>query len=261
MKIRLYILIFLSVISLQLFSQIDIDSISDNSAYKPGEKLVYAVKYGAIKGGEASMTIDVVPSGDTYYYYVKASAVTTGMATNIATIYDVYESYIDISSGYPVKSARNIRENNYTLYNEILFFRKSNYVWSLNSGKHWIPKNALDMLSAFYFARRHMFSQNFTQGQTINLTTFFENKVFPVKIKFKEKEKIRTDFGRITCLKFVPVLEQNNPFKKENDLQIWFSDDGNFIPVKIKMKSKIGAFRAKLIYYENLQNPFGGAGN
>ena len=250
-------IIFLFFIPFRLVSQIDIDSISDNSAYKPGEKLIYAVKYGAVKGGEASMTIDIVPSGDTYYYYVKASAVTTGMATNFATIYDVYESYINISSGYPVKSARNIREGNYTLYNEILFFRKSNYVWSLNSGKHWIPKDALDMLSAFYFARRHMFSQNFTVGQTINLTTFFENKVFPVKIKFKEREKVKTKFGRIMCLKFVPVLEQDNPFKKENDLQIWFSDDGNYIPVKIKMKSKIGTFKAQLIYYENLQNPFG----
>lgn len=254
-----YFLIFLVfAFPLKVISQIDIDSIATNSAYLPGEKLVYSIKYGAVKGGEASMTIDIIPSGSTFYYYVKASAVTTGIATNFAKIYDVYESYINISNGYPVKSVRNISEGNYRRYNEVLFFREQNYVWSLNSGKHKnIPYNTLDLLSAFYFARRHMFSQDFTKGQTIDLTTFFEEKLFPLKIKFKEKEYVKTKFGKVMSLKFVPVLEQNNPFKKEDDLQIWFSDDGNYIPVKIRMKSKVGIVKAHLINYENLKNPLG----
>ncbi|MBN2893157.1 MAG: DUF3108 domain-containing protein [Bacteroidales bacterium] len=249
--------LFILLLPLKLISQIDIDSITANNAYGPGEKLVYAIKYGAVKGGEASMTIDIIPSGDTYYYYVRASAVTTGLATNFAKIYDVYESYINISNGYPVKSARNIREGKYSLYNEVLFFRDQNYVWSLNSGKHTIPNNTLDLLSAFYFARRHMFNNNFYSGQTISLTTFFEDKIFPIKIKYKETERVKTKFGKVSCLLFVPVLEVNNPFKKEDDLQVWFSDDGNYIPVKIRMKSKIGVIKAELIDYENLKNPLG----
>ncbi len=254
---KLFFYLFVLVLPLKLISQIDIDSITANSAYRPGEKLVYSVKYGAVKGGEASMTIDVIPSGEDYFYYVKATAVTTGLATNFATIYDVYESYINIKNGYPVKSARNIKENNFRLYNEVLFFREQNYVWSLNSGKHYIPNNALDLLSAFYFVRRHLFSQDFTKGQTIDLTTFHEEKLFPVKIKYKENEKIKSKFGKINCMLFVPVLEVSNPFKNEDDLKIWFSDDGNYIPVLIKMKSKVGTIKAELVQYENLQNPLG----
>lgn len=254
---QLFVFIII-LIPLKLVSQnIDFDSITANNAYKPGERLVYSLKYGAVKGGEASMVIDIIPSGDTYYYYVKASATTTGLATNFATIYDVYESYIDISTGYPVKSVRNIREGNYTAYNEVLFFRDQKYVWSLNRGKHNIPKNTLDLLSAFYFARRHMFNRSFTKNETLDLTTFFDEKLFPIKIKYKETERIKTKFGKISCLKFVPIIEIDNPFKKEDDLEVWFTDDGNYIPVKIRMKSPIGIIKAQLIDYENLKNPLG----
>ncbi len=254
-KISFFLILIFS--NLFVFSQIDIDSITANNAYKPGEKLVYSIKYGIVKGGEASLTIDIIPSGDDFYYYVKAKAVTTGIATKFAKIYDVYESYFSISNGYPVKSIRNIRENNYLYYNEVLFFRKKNYVYSVNTGKHYIPTNTLDILSAFYFARRHIFQNDFQKGQTINLTTFFEDQLYPIKIKFKEKDVIKSRFGKIRCLKFVPVLTKNNPFKKENDMQIWFSDDGNFIPIKIRMKSKIGVVKAQLISYKNLKNNLG----
>ncbi len=256
MNKKLFVLLSL-FFPFSLFSQIDIDSVTANNAYMPGEKLIYAIKYGAIKGGEASMTIDIVPSGDTYYFYVKANATTTGFATNFATIHDIYESYIDISTGYPVKSVRNINEAKYKYFNEVWFYREQNYVLTLRRGKHYIPQNALDLLSAFYFARRHMFKKSFKKGETIDLTTFFENKVFPIKIKYKKTEKVKSKFGKIRCLLFVPVLEVRNPFKKEDDLRIWFSDDGNYIPVKIKMKTKIGVIKAKLINYENLKNPLG----
>ena len=59
------------------------------------------------------------------------------------------------------------------------------------------------------------------------------------------------------CLKFVPLLDKNNPFDDEDDLQIWFSDDGNYIPVKIKMDAPIGSIKAVIIDYENLKNPLG----
>jgi len=253
-RFLLFILLFNYLIGA---SQVNIDSITQNNAFIPGEKLVFSVKYGLIKGGEASMTVDVIPSGDTYYYYAKAIATTTGFASNVATIYDVYESYMGISTGYPFKAVRNITENNYTRYNELLFYRDSNYVFSLNKGRKWIPKNAHDILSAFYFARRNLFNRTFAEGDIIDLTTFFDNNILPIKIKYKKREYIRTKFGKVMCLKFVPLLDKNNPFDDEDDLQIWFSDDGNYIPVKIKMDAPIGSIKAVIIDYENLKNPLG----
>lgn len=129
-----------------------------NTAFQTGEKLFYKVRYGLIKGGEASLTIEVIPVGDTYLYHIKALAQTTGIVGAMVTIHDVYESYVDILSGYPIKSIRNIKEHNYTSYNETLFFREENFVRSIKSGDHKAPDNILDILSAFYYARRYLFS-------------------------------------------------------------------------------------------------------
>lgn len=244
--------------STQGFCQIStLDSIVENTAYNVGEELRYEVKYGLMKGGEASIKMDLFPSGDSFLYHVKAVAITTGMAAKIARIYDIYESYIDIRTGYPVKSIRNIRENNYSRYNEVLFFREQNYVMSLKSGKHSVPYNTLDILSAFYYARRYLFDKKISKGETIDITTYHEDELFPLKIKYIKTERVKTKFGKIECLKFVPVLEKNNPFKKEDDLQIWISNDGNYVPVKIKMRLPVGNAKINLIGYKNLKNDFG----
>jgi len=233
-------------------------SVYFNTAFNVGEKLKYEVKYGLIKGGEAMMGIGIFPAGYSYVYHVKAVAYTTGVTSKVAKIYDIYESYIDIKTGYPIKAVRNIKEATYINYDETLFYRNNgNYVESLTKGTKEVPENCLDLLSAFYFARRFLFSENFTDGQVISLTTYFENKIFPIKIKYLEKETIKTDFGKIDCLKFVPIIEIDSPFDDEDDMQIWFSDDGNFVPVKIQMDAPIGNLKCELIEYENLKNPFG----
>jgi len=254
----IFIITFILFFAESIYSQTTtLDSISANSAFNVGEELRYEVKYGLIKGGEAKMRIDLFPVGDSYVYHVKAIATTTGMAAQFAKIYDIYESYIDISTGYPIKSVRNIRENKYTKYNETLFFREDKYIVSVNSGRHDVPYNTLDILSAFYYARRALFDKPISKGETIDITTFFEDDLYPLKIKFIGKDRIRTKFGKINCLKFIPVLEKNNPFKKEDDLQIWISDDGNYIPVKIQMRLPVGNAKASLIGFENLKNDFG----
>ncbi len=255
-----YIFFFVLMLffSSEIYSQeTTLDSIAKNSAFNVGEELRYEVKYGLIKGGEAKMRIDLFPVGDTYVYHVKAVAITTGIAAQFARIYDIYESYIDITTGYPIKSVRNIRENNYTKYNEVLFFREEKYVVSVNSGKHKVPYNTLDILSAFYYARRSLFDKPISEGETIDITTFFEDDLYPLKIKYVGKDRIKTKFGKINCLKFVPVLEKNNPFEKEDDLQIWISDDGNYIPLKIKMRLPVGNAKASLIGFDNLKNDLG----
>ncbi len=246
----------LSLLPFWAFPQLNIDSLNSNNAFRVGEKLVYAVKYGLIKGGEASLVLDIYKgANESYYYHAKATAVTTGMVSSFAKIYDIYESYFDLFTGLPVWAIRNIRENNYTYYNQVFFYQDSGYIYSVNRGIVRTNSHILDILSAFYFARKFLFNRPLEKNQIIYLPTYFEDKFFPLKIKFKERETVKTKFGKIRCLKFVPVLEQNNPFKKEDDLQIWFSDDRNFIPVKIRMKSKFGVVKADLIYFENLNNP------
>ena len=95
-----YIFLFIYSIS---FSQ-DIDSaFFINTAFKSSEKISYKVKYGVISGGEASLSINMVSSGYSYLYHIKALAKTTGVVGAMVTIRDIYESYVEIHSGFPGK--------------------------------------------------------------------------------------------------------------------------------------------------------------
>ena len=254
---RLYINFIVFFIYTVSFGQ-DVDSNKYiNTAFEAGEKISYKVKYGIINGGKATLSINIIPHGYSYIYHIKALARTTGTVGSMFTIRDVYESFAEVHSGYPIKSIRNIYENKYTSYNEVLFFRESNTVRSLKTGTHKVPPNVLDVLSAFYYARRYLFSNGVEKGKTITLNTFFDNELLPIKLKFKGKEKVRTKFGKITCLRFVPLLGKKSPFKKEDDMKIWVTADKNFIPVKIRIKLPIGKLKCDITDFVNIKNKKG----
>ena len=82
------------------------------------------------------MRVYLANNGDYPVYFVKAEARTDALADKLFTIYDVYESYIDISTGLPIKSIRDIAENNYRYYNEVVFMRSTKQVFSSRSGVH-----------------------------------------------------------------------------------------------------------------------------
>ncbi len=260
MKIRLFIIsIFFAFTANSQSNNFDYkDSLAVfNNAYEPGEFLKYNIKYGLINGGIAEMSIGLEHIGWDWYYHVKAIARTTGVVQKITRVSDRYESYIDLTTGLPLQAIRDINENNYRRYNEVIFAQDKNIAISLKSGEHKIPENTLDILSAFYFARRYIFTHKLKKNDVINLTTFFDEKLIVIKIKYKKTETVKTKAGKTKCLKFVPVIDKNSPFKKESDMQVWFTDDGNFIPLKIRLSIGLGKVKCDLIEFNNLKNPFG----
>lgn len=230
---------------------------SENNAFVSDEELYYNVAYGIIKGGKASLTIRTVPVGDSYLYHIKAVAESAGMVGALVNILDIYESYVDIATGYPIKSVRNITEHKYTSYNEVLFFREQGFVRSLKSGDKQSPDSILDVLSAFYYVRKSMVKNELKKDQVISLLTFFDDQFLPIEIKFKEIEIIKTDFGKIKCMKFVPYLINNKLFTDEEQFQLWVTADKNYIPVKIRVKLPIGSLKCDLTNFKGINDENG----
>ncbi len=250
LKFLLFIIFFIFYFS--IYSQNKIDSIIPETAFKIGETLKYEIRYSFIKGGEASISIDLKKIGYNFYYHIVAKAQTSGIADKFFTIRDVYESYADIVNVLPIKSIRNIHEENYRRYNEVLFDRKKNKVYSLKSGEHEVPANILDLLSAFYYARSFVF-KNLKKNQIIELNTFFDEEILLLKLRYKKKEKVKTKFGKIECLLFVPVIEKESFFRKEKDLKIWVTNEKNLVPIKIRANLFFGTAKCDLIEFENLK--------
>ncbi|MBO7460972.1 MAG: hypothetical protein J6T96_00065, partial [Bacteroidales bacterium] len=57
-----------------------------NTAFEPGEELIYDLKYGIVKGGELKINVYLEPVGYDYLCHVRARCYTTGMVSKVATV-------------------------------------------------------------------------------------------------------------------------------------------------------------------------------
>jgi hypothetical protein len=234
-------------------------AVKTNYAFVNGEKLTYQIKYGFVVGGITTLSLtDTVYDGKKAFHAL-AIGQTIGLANTIYGVKDTYESWFDPKNNLPFKSVRDINEGSYKNYNEVTYNRKSNTVTSKLSGIHEVPENILDLSSTFYYLRRVDFS-NVIEGEVVFLNMYFSDEVFPFRLVYKGKETIRTKFEKISCIKLEPVVEVGRMFKKSDDLTIWLTNDGNRIPVLIRMDIRIvGKVKLKLVKYET--NMFAGITN
>jgi len=257
MKVRI---IFLFILLLKVL-YIDAQEIftppikPNNTAYKAGENLTYQIRYGLIVGGTTTLTLAEVVLDEKFVFHARAIGETTGMADKIYEVKDIYESWFDKETNLPYKQVRNIREGGYKWYNEVTYNRENNTVSSMKSGIHSVPEKILDLASTFYYLRRIDFS-NIDRGDVIFVNMYFSDEVFPFRLKYKGRENVKTKFGKIKCFKISPVVEVGRMFKAKDDLTVWFTDDGNCLPVLVKMDIRyVGAVYLELTKYQNTANP------
>lgn len=220
-------------------------------AFIAGEKLTYLLHYGFIKGGIATLSLTTDSTLEYDALHAKMYAYTTGLTDKIFRIEDRYESYFDSENTLPYKSVRDINEGGYTFYNEVEFAHNDTLVTSHKSGQKTVPKGTLDMVSALYFLRT-LDIDTLKKGAELSFNTFFDDTVFPFKLRYKGKERIKTKKGKIRCHRFDPIVEPGRIFNSEDDMSFWLTDDENRIPVLIKFDLIVGSVKCELIGYQNL---------
>jgi hypothetical protein len=236
-------------------------SIGQESSYMPGEKVDYAIHYGVVQGGIASLELKPDTFKGKEVWHSVLTGKTTGMADALFRVKDIYESYIEPESELPVLSIRNIHEGRYKMYNEVIFdhyTRSDSAVLSSDlTGIHITEKGIHDILSCFYYLRNHHLPgyANLRRGDMISIMTWFTDELYPIRLRYLGTDEIRTKVGRIKCLKFNPVTEVGRLFKTEDDMTFWFSADGNFLPVRIRFNIFVGAFVAEIVSYQGLKYP------
>jgi hypothetical protein len=236
-------------------------SIGQESSYVPGEKVDYAIHYGIVQGGIASLELKPDTFKGKEVWHSVFTGRTTGMADALFRVKDIYESYFEPESELPVLSIRNIHEGRYKMYNEVVFdhyARSDSTILSSDlTGIHVTEKGIHDILSCFYYLRNHNLPgyADLRRGDMITIMTWFTDELYPIRLRYLGTDEIRTKIGRIKCLKFNPVTEVGRLFKTEDDMTFWFSADGNFLPVRVRFNIFVGAFVAEIVNYQGLKYP------
>lgn len=245
----------LFLISSSLFAQTYGFRKVHNEAFKRGEKLTYKVHYGPIDA--VSATIEVKDEnkkfGDRNTMHIVGTGISKGSFDFFFKVRDRYESYIDEEALIPWFFGRRVDEGGYKMAQDYTFnhYKKT---CSANGKNIECVENVQDMISGFFYARTLDLGAA-TLNQLFTVPTIVDGEMFNLQIKFKGRETVKTAFGKVKCLKFVPVLQKGRIFKKEEDLIVWLTDDKNHIPVKAKADILFGAIKLELINFSGLVNP------
>jgi len=247
MKRILYIILFIGT-SFIIHAQ--------KQAYQPGEHFKFKIHYGIFNAGFATLDLKTDTFKGKKLYHAIGKGWTTGVSRWFMTVNDLYESYFDMNNR-PHRFIRQIDEGGYTMDKELHFDK--NKVLVVNKKKktaevYKVPEKIHDMVSVFYYLRNYDTS-NLKPGDQINVDMFFDEEVYPFKLKFLGRDVLRTPLGKIHSLKFRPIVQSGRVFKEDESLTIWVSDDSNKMPLLIKAKLLIGSLKASLVEYDGLKYP------
>lgn len=237
----------------------DFTATAQKKTFKVGERLKYSIYYGLIRGGEATLDVRQGAYEGSPVNHLYLNGQTVGMANVLYNVDDTYQSFTSIETDLPYKSIRKIKEGRYKHYSEQTFDHltrpDSTIVHSTKMGEVLSPKNSNDILSAFYYLRNQLVGRKLSVGDTLVVQTYFTDEVFALRVRFMGYEDIKTKLGTINCIRLVPIVLTGRVFKDKDDMTVWFSNDKNYLPVRIRFKIIVGSVYCDLIEHKGLLHP------
>ncbi len=236
-------------------------STAQQKAYGDGEWFKFRVHYGFVTAGYATLEVNQTTLRGKQVYHIKGFGETVGASRWFFKVEDDYQSFVDINKDIPYRFIRKIDEGGHTKDIQI-DFDQENRIAVVHNKKHEtvdrvsFPKDAQDMVSAFYYLRNNLDVSSLKEGDTMDMNMFFDKENFVFRLKFLGRETLRTKFGKVPCLKFRPYVQAGRVFKEKESLTVWVTDDENKMPMLIKAELAVGSLKASLSEFKGLRHSF-----
>ncbi len=260
----------LTVLLLSAFQKEDneVYPLVKNESFKRGEYLEYRMHYGIFNIGKGMVKIhdDYSEMNNRKCFKVDVFGKTTGLVDWVADVDDQWGAYIDTAALVPHMSYRKIREGRYKKDELVLFDHEKGIITARVLDQktrkykdpvvYNAPPQVRDLIAGFMFMRTQDFNRK-KVNDTISVKGFFEDEFYHLKVLYKGKETIKVKAGKFRAVVLKPLMPANKIFDGENSVTVWFSDDKNFIPLKVSANMFIGSAGVELTSYAGLRNPPG----
>ncbi|MDH3216969.1 MAG: DUF3108 domain-containing protein [Candidatus Krumholzibacteria bacterium] len=210
-----------------------------------GEKLVYAVQYGIVNAGEATLEVRNISVVDSIpCYNIVSNARTNDVFSVFFKVRDRFVSLMDTTNLISVRYEKNLREGKFKR-RESVRFDQINHKAIYKDKEVTIAPRTQDVLTSMYYVR----TLPLKVGQAIALANHTDGKNYPLLVKVLRKERITVEAGTFDCLVVEPFLRGPAVFNQKGRLTVWVTDDRYKIPVLMKSKMIVGAVSAVLKDY------------
>jgi hypothetical protein len=210
-----------------------------------GELFTYAIQYGLIYAGDATLEVRNVAVVDSVKaYHIVSTARTNSAFDHVFKVRDRHDSLMDYENLFSLSFEKHLREGKFKRDEKVIFDQK-NHVAIYANKRVQIPPSTQDFLSALYYAR----TLPLAVGQAVALANHTGGKNYPIYVKILRRERIKVPAGEFDCLVVEPVLQTSSLFEHKGKLTIWVTDDTVKMPVLLRSKVVVGAFEAVLKKY------------
>ena len=224
-------------------------------AFREGEDLTFAIRWGVITGGYATLTVPSVDLIDGQpAYHILSEAHSTGAVEAFFKVRDRNEAWMDTATPRSLRYSKKIHEGKYSV-DEVVdldqtarTFHETEIRHDKNDAKEEkkgaIPANVLDVLSSLYYIR----SQDLEVGKSFTVDVHSGDKTFPLLVNVKKLEKVKVKAGKFLCYRVEPVLREPGIFiSKGKKLEVWMTADARHMPVLMRSEIFIGHVSAELV--------------
>lgn len=250
------LLVCLFVLCFSIFAGAQVLPFLKEPAFKAGEKLDYKLRYGIISAATGQLSVSQGQRNGQEVLHLSAAGKTAGTFSVLYTVKNQYDSYINTDNFLPLYYTENIREGRYTRNDKVSFDQKNKTVVGNKGTFKSTVSQTFDLLSAYYFCRNLDLS-SVKAGQLIEMTYFLNDEIASLGITYIGVEKIKTALGVLECIKFSPAIKPGRIFKKNSQLFLWVTNDGNRIPVKAQVDILIGSVTLELTKASGLKHTLG----
>ena len=220
--------------------------------FVPGEKLTYDVTWSVFHAGTVSATLETVRKGAKDDYAVITTAHSQGFVSLLFDVENEFRSVFNPQTLCSESISKKINEGHRRKETEIVFDsqRKLAILDERDLTKpHDPPKHAEneipacveDVATAFYYLRR----QDFQIGKPLHMQVNDGSKTYDVTLDVQARETLQTPLGHRSAIRVEPKVF-SGLFKRKGRMLVWFSDDEQHLPLRIRFMIAVGPINATL---------------
>jgi hypothetical protein len=217
-------------------------------AFRPGERLEYAVSYGPVPAGSMELrVVELAPLGDRTAYHFASEVESNRAVSYVYEIESREEAWLDADRLHSLKYRRDSVENDKPRDRDYTFDQDRHVRVDADGKARPTSANAVDQLSMIYYLRLLPFDQ----GSRFTLRNQADPDDNPLTVRVLKRERLKVPAGTFdTWVVELGLQTDSGVFKKGGDNRLWLTTDARHLPVKISSKIGLGNFVAELVKYE-----------
>jgi hypothetical protein len=222
------------------------------SPFGPGESLTYEVTWSVFSAGDVVATLHKAGGTAEDPYEAITTARSRGFASLLFKVDNEFHSVFDPQTLCSRQISKKINEGHRRRQGQIVFdsarrlavLDERDLADPNAPPKHAeneIPACVQDVVSAFYFVRH----QNLQVGQELVVPVNDGSKTHQVAVEVQARERITTRLGSRAAFRVEPRVF-GELYRRKGRLLIWFSDDEQRLPLRVKAMTSVGTITCTL---------------